>query len=112
MTIESAAELSGLIVAVFGLLGLLYRYLFTPLKKLTGRLQSNSKEIFTSLPVLFAISRQWPLSPEAGSLEEVIKEIQQRLVFHRFWTRSIVDGLNLPAFQTDIEGEITWVSSE
>ena len=104
MTIESAAELSGLIVAVFGLLGLLYRYLFTPLKKLTGRLQTNSREIFTSLPVLFAISHRWPLLPEGGSLVDCIEEIKDEQFRTKCIARAFLKDFEYGTFRCTIDG--------
>lgn len=112
MPINNLTEIIGLVVAVFGLLGLLARYVFIPLKKFTKKLRSNSREILDSLPVLFAMARQWPLLPEGGSLVEVIKELDERTIFKRFWIQSIVDGLNLPAFETNLNGEVVWVSLE
>lgn len=104
MTIDNVGELSGIIVAVFGLLGLLVRYLFIPLKKLTGRLKSNSKEIFTSLPVLFAISRKWPLLPEAGSLVGDIDSLKASVSRSEHFARAVFQDCPYGIFRCDIEG--------
>ena len=110
MTIKDVGELSGMIVAVFGLLGLLYRYLFTPLKKLTGRLKSNSKEIFTSLPVLFAISRKWPLLPEAGSLVADIDQLRDKISREKHFAEAVFQDCPYGIFRCDIEGRNTHVN--
>lgn len=104
MTIDNVGELSGIIVAVFGLLGLLYRYLFIPLRKLTGRLKSNSKEIFTSLPVLFAISRQWPLLPVDGSLVDCIEKIKDEQFRTKCIARAFLKDFTYGTFRCDVEG--------
>lgn len=105
MTIDNVGELSGILVAVFGLLGLLYRYLLIPLKKLTVRLKSNSKEIFTSLPVLFAISRKWPLLPEAGSLVGDIDSLKAKLSRSEHFARAVFQDCPYGIFRCNIEGK-------
>jgi len=110
MTIKELGEFSGVIMAVCGLLGLLVRYLFIPLKKFMGRLKSNSKEIFTSLPVLYAISRTWPLLPEVGSLVGVIDSLKDRVSRSEHFSKAVFQDCPYGIFRCDIEGKNTEVN--
>lgn len=80
MSLSSLGEIAGFIATLVTVLGLLVRYVFIPLKKFTGRLKTNSRQILNALPVLFALAHRWPLLPEAGSLTNSIDNIEKDIV--------------------------------
>ena len=110
MELTNWGETAAAIAAIFTALGLLWRYLLSPLFRLTKRLKNNSQEIFHALPVLFALARHWPLLPSDGSLSGVIDSIESRQAYTKYWIRAILDSLNLAAYEADIYGNCIWVS--
>lgn len=110
MEISTLGEIAATIAAIFTALGLLWRYLLSPLLKLTKRLKDNSQEIFRALPVLFALAHHWPLLPSCGSLNGVIDTIEVKLARSKDWIRVLLDVLNLAAYSTDSKGNCIWVS--
>lgn len=110
MELSNLGEIAAAIAAIFTALGLLWRYLLSPLWKLTKRLRNNSQEMFRALPVLFALARRWPLEPSDGSLGGVIDSIEVRISHAKDWIRALLDALNLAAYEADINGNCVWVS--
>lgn len=110
MELTNIGEIAGTIAAVFTALGLLWRYLFFPFLKLTKRLKRNFQEMSKALPVLFDISRRWPLLPSGGSLNDKINSLQRDFAHARIWIRALLDLLNTIAYETDSKGHCTWVS--
>jgi PAS domain-containing protein len=112
MELSKLVEISGAITVILGLLGLLWRYFGSPCWKFTKRLKANSKEIVDSLPFLLAIARQWPLLPEDGSLDGIIKDLKRKATVNREWVHFVLNHLHIPAFETNELGSFTWVSEE
>lgn len=110
MELSNLGEIAATIAAIFTALGLLWRYLLSPLLKLTKRLKDNSQEIFRALPVLFALAHHWPLQPSYGSLSGVIDAIEVKIAHAKYWIRALLDALNLAAYEADVEGNCVWVS--
>lgn len=110
MSLENLGQISGLIVAISGILGLFMRYVFIPFWKFTRKLKSNSREIWASLPVLFELSHRWPLLPEAGSLANCLKNIEERIVSHENLLRAFLRDYQHGYFRCDLEGRNTEVN--
>lgn len=110
MESTNIGEIAGTIAAVFTALGLLWRYLLSPLLKLTKRLKRNFQEMSKALPVLLDISRRWPLLPSGGSLNDEIHSLHRDFAHAKIWIRALLDLLNTIAYEADSKGHCTWVS--
>lgn len=110
MESTNIGEIAGTIAAVFTALGLLGRYLLSPLLKLTKRLKRNFQEMSKALPVLLDISRRWPLLPSGGSLNDEIHSLHRDFAHAKIWIRALLDLLNTIAYEADSKGHCTWVS--
>lgn len=106
-TIKEWIEIAGYPSVVVGLLVLLWRYLFSPLRKFTGKIKNNSQETLDALPVLFAIARRWPeasgplsFPTEHDGLSEKATGITARLY-------AMLDLLPTAIYECDVEGRCT-----
>lgn len=105
MSLQDLGEIGGILATVITVLGLLVRYVFIPLKKFTKKLQTNSREILDSLPVLFALAHHWPLQPEVGSLTNCINQINTRLSKMEAAGKSFLRDCPYGVFRCDLEGK-------
>jgi PAS domain-containing protein len=110
MELNNLGEISATIAAVFTALGLLWRYLFSPLWKLTKKLRNNSKEIARALPVLLAIARVWPQPESYGSLVGVIEKLQFTALQNKAWIKVFLEAFRIASYETTETGHCTWVS--
>jgi PAS domain S-box-containing protein len=105
-------EIATAATAVSTVLVLLWRYFFSPFAKFTKKLRTNSKKIVDALPLLVAIAEHWPLVPESGSLESIIKRIKSDIHKGQEWNRLILDCSAIIAVEADEEGACLWTSKE
>lgn len=95
-----------LIIGAATVLGLLWRYLITPLLKLLKNLRINSDKISDAFPILFELSRLFPEASSPGSLKAFFDET----LVNKTWIRVLIEVFNIAAFETSADGSCTWTS--
>ena len=111
LSLEQLGQIIGLLMGLFGLWALLWRYLGYPVAKLLKKLKANSEKIVNSLPILFDLSARWPLQ-SGQSLYDNLHTINIDIARQRVAYRLFLDHFGMAAFETDKSGECIWVSEK
>jgi len=89
---------------IAGCLALFWRYLLLPSKKFIGKLRSNSSEMSSSLPLLFAIAGRWPQVSGSHSFLAEFDTLLARVAINHARLYAALDLLPTPIYECDIHG--------
>lgn len=92
---------------IAGCLALFWRYLLLPSKKFISKIRSNSSEMSSSLPILFAIAQRWPLPSGLPSFLAEYDALVARVAMSHARLYAILDLIPTPIYECDTHGNCT-----